>query len=151
MEKSNNHGWCFGPTALGVGFLLLLTAGCAKAADYELVIMLDEDGCPVEVADASESCAAAGERVEKNKACGTNGTDTLKWVTEPPGTEFRLFFDPFQAGPKHKSRQGEYSRKLDAGTPRKDSDQPAITYKYTVVVEDEACDPFDPRIVVRPR
>ncbi len=139
IEKNELRMMRLGSALVSVGVLGLLAAGSALAADYELEIKF-EDNCPVEVVDKGNSCTALGESAGKDKACAKR-KDKLVWKSNPEGKSFTLYFDPLKGGPKYKGNRGEYSRHIDA-------DAPIAAYKYTIV--SPGCEPFDPRIVIRP-
>jgi hypothetical protein len=91
---------------LGSILLVAALAGCASAVPpglvarttstpfYTITVNFDADGCPVSVTNPPQGgCAIgpAGICVDRGRA--------VQWVSDPVGTPFEVYFDPFVGPP----------------------------------------------------
>ena len=132
-------------TALTLAAALPLLVSGQGQGTTEMSIALDEDGCPQQVNDTSDSCSAMGRPGDAGpgNACGRRGATVLRW-TSPAGQEFTISFEgrtPLGGALDRSSNGGELVAAIPAST------EPG-SYKYSVIMIDKDACPLDPRIIV---
>jgi len=119
-----------------VGILIaMIVSGCVSpgaastrtTADYIVTINFDNNGCPIDVTPPSQpSCS-----VKADKGVCANPNKGIQWVSNPVGTPFEIYFDPFVGRPYQSNPPDEKTRAIVI-----DRDTKAGIYKYSVYGED---------------
>jgi hypothetical protein len=112
----------------------LLSAGCAslisgpgtsRSADYTIKINFDANGCPISV--APDSTFACSKPVPPQGIC-VERTKSVQWYSDPVGTKFEVFFDPFVG---HRYKSTGVDEKTAPIVVKRDA-IPEATYEYGV-------------------
>ncbi len=146
---------------------------CGGNADYVIRVSFSDPTsdsnphCPLSVGPA-EPQGSDGDtyKCASNKPnCirkSINGATKVRWVSEPSGVAFGVYFDPF-VGPKHETKNGCVKATISGGgnsekiPPSNAGVQEGteVTYKYTIATLtgspaglDPACAPLDPPIII---
>jgi hypothetical protein len=109
-----------------------MVARTKTVADYTVTIIF-ENGCPKDVKPPSQpSC-----KLHADGGLCANPGKAVEWVSEPAGTPFEVYFNPFVGRPYHSHGKDE---KTSAVIVRRDSMEGV--YKYSVL--GVACTGADP-------
>jgi hypothetical protein len=132
---------------LAVAALMLACHTTRSLGIHELEIVLDGDGCPI---DVDPPTGATCDQDRSGKTC-VKKNDKLSWVADRP---FAIYFDPIRGRPIKSPTNCSGSCKtqslpFDPDAPPSGSDEvDEVEYKYTVVVE--GCrKPLDPPIFIQ--
>lgn len=136
--------------ALLLPALLLLGAGILvgnqvrSQSGYDIGIVFDGDGCPVDVVP-NEDVSCPGNP-DKSAVCTARGRQIV-WQSvdeagEPASRDYEIFFDPFVGPSIDSNPMGEARATVRQGVP-------TVEYKYTVVGDACTDKPLDPRIIIR--